>query len=233
PAARRSRHMSAVRMFFRYLMLEGVVAESAAELIDTPKLWRKLPQVLSPEQVDRLLVAPEAGHDAYPLRDRALLALMYATGCRTSEVIGLRVGDVRLDPSENYCRVIGKGDKERIVSLNPVAVAAVEAYLEHERPALRRGRDANALILSRTGQPLLRVVVWKLVKKYAARIGASSLVSPHALRHSFATHMLAGGAEIRALQEILGHASIATTQRYTHVDHSRLKKVHAEFHPRS
>jgi len=223
-----ARHLVSIRMFFRYLMLEGVVAESAAELIESPKLWQRLPSVLSPEQVDRLLLAPEPS-DRYYLRDRAILCLMYATGCRTSEVIGLEQKDVRLE--ENFCRVLGKGNKERLVSLNPVARAALESYLKHERPAIARP-DSTALFVSRSGRPLTRIMIWNLVKRYAARIGASSKVSPHTLRHSFATHMLAGGAEIRALQEILGHASIRTTQRYTHVDHSRLKAIHAAHHPR-
>jgi integrase/recombinase XerD len=154
---------------------------------------------------------------------------MYATGCRTSETTGIRVRDLRLE--ENFCRVLGKGNKERLVSLNPVARAALETYLATERPELARP-DSENLFLSRSGRPLTRIMVWNIVKKYAGRIGASKRVSPHTLRHSFATHMLAGGAEIRSLQEILGHASIRTTQRYTHVDHSRLKSIHASHHPR-
>ncbi|HEX6985510.1 MAG TPA: site-specific tyrosine recombinase XerD [Planctomycetaceae bacterium] len=223
-----ARHLVTLKTFFRYLVLEAVVTESAAELLASPKLWQKLPAVLSPEAVDRLLAAPTR-QDRYPLRDRALLAVLYATGCRTSETIGLTTDAVRLD--EGYCRVLGKGNKERLVSLNPVAVAALEAYLTHERPKLARA-DSTHLFVSRSGKPLTRVMVWVLVKRYAARIGVSRQVSPHTLRHSFATHMLAGGAEIRALQELLGHASIRTTQVYTHVEHSRLKAVHMRHHPR-
>jgi integrase/recombinase XerD len=156
--------------------------------------------------------------------------MLYATGCRASEVASLRLRDVNL--AEGFCRCVGKGDKERIVSLNPRARAAVEAYLEHERPVLAKAADDDRLFLSRRGKRLSRIMVWNLVKKYAARIGCSRDVSPHTLRHSFATHMLAGGAEIRALQEILGHASIRTTQIYTHVEHSRLKAVHKRHHPR-
>jgi integrase/recombinase XerD len=223
-----ARHLVSLKMFFRYLVLEAVVTESAAELLSSPTLWQKLPAVLSPEKVDRLLAAPTRP-DRYPLRDRALLAVLYATGCRTSEVIGLTLDAVKLD--EGYCRVLGKGNKERLVSLNPVAVAALEAYLTHERPRLA-AQEARDLFVSRSGRALTRVMVWMLVKRYAARVGCSAQVSPHTLRHSFATHMLAGGAEIRALQEILGHASIRTTQIYTHVEHSRLKAVHARHHPR-
>ena len=223
-----ARHLVTLKTFFRYLLLEAVITESAAELVNSPKLWQKLPTVLSPDTVDRLLVAPTRA-DRYALRDRALLTVMYATGCRTSEVIGLTLSAVNLE--ESFCRVVGKGDKERIVSLNPVALAALEAYLDHERPRLAR-EDSEHVFVSRSGRSLTREMVWVLVKRYAARVGASKHVSPHTLRHSFATHMLAGGAEIRALQELLGHANIRTTQVYTHVDHSRLKTVHARHHPR-
>lgn len=224
-----ARRLVSLKMFFRYLVLDGVLPQSSADLLSSPKLWQYLPTVLSPETVDRLLAAPCA-EDSYPLRDRALLAALYATGCRASEVANLRVQDIRL--KENYCRCVGKGNKERIVGLNPVAVGALEAYLTHERPRLVGARDSDALFVTRSGRVFNRVVVWLLVKKYAARVGIAKKVSPHTLRHSFATHMLAGGAEIRALQELLGHASIRTTQVYTHVEHSRLKAVHAKCHPR-
>jgi integrase/recombinase XerD len=226
-----ARRLVSLKMFFRFLVLDGVLPKSAVDLLSSPKLWQHLPTVLSPETVDRLLAAPGAGgEDSYPLRDRALLAVMYATGCRASEVASLRVSDVRL--KERYCRCLGKGNKERIVGLNPVAVSAVEAYLQHERPKLVGSRDSDALFVTRSGRVFSRIVVWHLVKKYAARVGISKKVSPHTMRHSFATHMLAGGAEIRALQELLGHASIRTTQVYTHVEHSRLKAIHAKCHPR-
>lgn len=223
------RHLVSVKMFFRYLVLEGVLRESVADLLTSPKLWQHLPTVLSPDRVNRLLMAPTF-IDRFRLRDRALLALMYATGCRASEVCALTVANVHL--AESYCRCVGKGNKERLVSLNPVAVSAVEAYLAEERRLLVRTTDPGTLLLSRQGKPLSRIMVWQLVKKYSARIGCSADVSPHTLRHSFATHMLAGGAEIRALQELLGHASIATTQIYTQVEHSRLKSIHQKHHPR-
>ena len=228
-----ARHLVSIKMFFRYLVLEGVLLESAVELLNSPKLWRYLPQVLSPEKVNDLLASPGQADDRYPLRDRAVLAMLYATGCRASEVSGLLMSGVHLE--ESYCRCLGKGNKERIVSLNPVAVAAVESYLRHERGDLtgQINRDCDGLFVARGGRgKLSRMMIWRLVKKYAARIGVSAHVSPHTLRHSFATHMLAGGAEIRALQEILGHASIATTQIYTQVEHSRLKAVHQRCHPR-
>lgn len=225
-----ARHLVSLKMFFRYLVLESVLPESVVELVNSPKLWQHLPKVLSPEKVDELIAAP-VRQDRLPLRDRALLALMYATGCRASEVCGITLRDIQLE--EGYCRCVGKGNKERIVSLNPVARSTVEAYLRHERPKLVKQEDSSTpLLISRTGKRLSRITVWKLVKRYAARIGASKEVSPHTLRHSFATHMLAGGAEIRALQELLGHASIRTTQIYTQVDHSRLKSIHEKCHPR-
>ncbi len=225
-----SRHLVAIKMFFRYLVLEGVIRESVADLLSSPKLWQHLPHVLSPDMVNRLLAAP-VPEDRFMLRDRALLALLYATGCRASEIANLTLRDVHLD--EGYCRCIGKGNKERLVSLNPVARAAIEAYLTHARPDYASRHNAPELLLSKSGHSLTRIMVWNLVKKYARRIGASRQVSPHTLRHSFATHMLAGGAEIRALQELLGHASIATTQIYTQVEHTRLKAVHQRCHPRA
>lgn len=224
-----SRRLVALKMFFRYLVLEGVVAESSVELMSSPKLWQYLPTVLSPERVDRLLEAP-SWEDSFPKRDRAILAILYATGCRASEVSGMRLRDIRLE--DNYCRCLGKGNKERIVNLNPLAKKAIETYLEKERPKLLRQRESEYLFLTRTGRAISRIMVWQVVKKYAARIGCSNEISPHTLRHSFATHMLAGGAEIRALQEMLGHASIRTTQVYTQVEHSRLKSIHSNCHPR-
>ena len=236
-----ARHLVTLKQFFRYLVLEGVTTENPAELLDAPQRWDRLPAVMSPQKVDAFLDAPAAPRGAteleraYASRDRALLALLYATGCRASEVTGLRVKDVRLE--EGWAGVTGKGDKERVVGLNPRCRDAVEDYLHAARPALAGGRPAAdgpdaPLLLSRTGRRLTRSVVWDLVKKYAAAAGCSGKVSPHTLRHSFATHMLAGGADLRALQELLGHASVRTTQVYTHVEHTRLKSVHAQHHPR-
>jgi len=224
-----ARHLVTIRMLFRYLVLESVLLKSVADSMNTPKLWQHLPKVLSPDAVDRLLVAPTR-RDRFPLRDRALLCLLYATGCRASEVAGLRISGVHLE--ESYARCTGKGSKERIVGLNPVAIAATEAWINGERGRLVGEGDSPWLFVNGHGRQLSRVSVWAIVKKYATRIGSAEGVSPHTLRHSFATHMLAGGAEIRALQEMLGHASIQTTQIYTHVEHSRLKSIHAKCHPR-
>ncbi len=224
-----ARNLVSLKLFFRYLVLEGVLLDSIADLLNSPKLWHYLPHVMSPEMVNRLLAAPRPT-DRFPHRDRAFLAILYATGCRVSEVAGMQLRDLHL--KERYCRALGKGNKERMVSLNPLAIKAIKAYLEHERPLMARKKDPGALFLSRTGRPLTRMMLWKLVRRYAQRVGAGDRVSPHTLRHSFATHMLAGGAEIRALQEMLGHASISTTQIYTHVEHSRLKSIHSKCHPR-
>lgn len=226
-----ARHLVSLKVFFRYLQLEGVVTDNPAELLGRAKIWERVPQVLSPEMVDRLLSAPRGG-DPLWRRDRAVLELLYATGCRASEVSTLKTADVQL--AESYCLCRGKGDKERLVPLGRRAIEAVQAYLEHERAgcAERHGGAPPTLILSRSGRRLRREAIWELVKRYVRRIGAPERISPHTLRHSFATHLLAGGADLRQVQELLGHASIATTQIYTHVDPARLKAVHKKFHPR-
>ena len=226
------RHVASLRVFFRYLQLEGVLAENEAELLGSPKLWQRVPQVMSPAQVDDLLAAPRRA-DGLWHRDRALLELLYATGCRVSELSNLPMRDVHL--SERYCICRGKGDKQRMVPLGRRAIEAVQRYLREERGKLagQRSPTPEWLLLSSRGDRLRRERIWELLKRYAARAGASPEVSPHSLRHSFATHLLAGGADLRQVQELLGHASIATTQIYTHVDHTRLKKVHQSFHPRA
>lgn len=227
-----ARNLASIRMFFRYLMLESVLTESSVDLISSPKLWQRLPRVLSPDMVDALLIAPQGSLDRYARRDRALLAVMYATGCRVSEITALKLTDVNM--TERYARVTGKGNKQRMVSLTPMAIDAITAYLNLERPDMVANAvlDEGWLFVTRSGRRMNRESVWELMQRYAARVGCGKDVSPHTLRHSFATHLLAGGADIRALQEMLGHASIRTTQIYTHVDHTRLKSVHQKCHPR-
>ena len=227
-----ARHVASLKVFFRYLQLEGVLSDNQAELLGSQKLWQRVPHVLAADEVDRLLAAPRRA-DGLWLRDRALLEMLYATGCRVSEVAHLRLRDVHL--AERWCQCRGKGDKQRVVPLGVRAVAAVERYLAEERCPLagRRSPAPEWLFLSVRGGPLRRERIWELMKRYAARAGAPAEISPHTLRHSFATHLLAGGADLRQVQEMLGHASIATTQIYTHVDHSRLKRVHQSFHPRA
>lgn len=227
-----ARHLVSLKIFFRYLQLENVMSDNPAELLGSQKLWERVPKVLSVEQVDRLLSAP-GRTDPFWRRDRAMLELLYATGCRASEISGLRVRDTHLN--EGFCVCHGKGDKERIVPLGVRAVAAVQNYLDEERPVLaaRAGSAVQWTLLSCRGRPLRRERIWELLKRYAARAGIPPEVSPHTLRHSFATHLLTGGADLRQVQEMLGHASIATTQIYTHVDPTRLKAVHRQFHPRA
>jgi integrase/recombinase XerD len=227
-----SRNIVAVRTFFKYLQLEGVVEDNPAELIATQKMWERVPKVLSPRQVETFLQSPRK-RDSFWQRDRALLEVLYASGCRVSEVCGLRHIDLMLKQRQLKCR--GKGGKERLVPIGRRAIAAIEAYQAELRPVLaaRAGGACEAVFLSRTGRPLDRIQVWRLVKAYARRSGIDPDISPHSLRHSFATHLLAGGADLRQVQEMLGHASIQTTQIYTHVEHSRLQKVHRQFHPRA
>ena len=227
-----SRHLAALKVFFRYLQLEGILQDNPAELLASQKQWERIPEVMSSSTIGQLLAAPHAG-DPYWKRDRALLELMYATGCRASEVSNMRVRDVHMQ--EGYCRCLGKGNKDRLVPLGKPAVRALEEYLAGERIKLAEGIAAPPewLLLSRSGSRLRREAIWELVKRYALRAGAAPDVSPHTLRHSFATHLLGGGADLRIVQEMLGHASIATTQIYTHVDRTRLKKVHEAFHPRA
>lgn len=227
-----ARHIASLKVFFRYLQLEEILHENLAELLASQKLWQRVPCVMSPKKVTQFLAAPSP-RDPYPLRDRAILELLYATGCRASELSGLKVRNIHLE--ERYCLCHGKGDKQRLVPLGKPAVTAVKNYLKWERSGLVSvaPQTPEQLILSRRGLRLRREAIWEIVKKYTARIGLTDSISPHTLRHSFATHLLAGGADLRQVQEMLGHASIATTQIYTHVDASRLKKVHRQFHPRA
>ena len=225
-----ARHLVALKMFYRFLRIEERVEHNTVELLSSPALWERIPQVLSPESVSKLLAAPLAS-DRFYLRDVALLETLYATGSRASEVVGLRLADLFLDAS--FCKCLGKGSKQRVVPLGKPAVQALRAYLSELRPRLVRGAaEVPWVFVSRGGRALTREMLWNLVKKYAARAGLNPKVSPHTLRHSFATHLLAGGADLRIVQELLGHANIRTTQHYTHVDRDRLKAIHHKFHPR-
>jgi integrase/recombinase XerD len=225
-----ARHLVALKMFYRFLRLEERVAQSSVELLSSPALWERIPRVLSPESVEKLLTSP-LPEDRFYLRDRALLETLYATGSRASEVAGLTMSDVHLESS--FCKCLGKGSKQRVVPLGQPAIKALTAYLNEQRPLLiRTAPEAPWVFVSRGGKALTREMLWILVKKYALRAGLSSRVSPHTLRHSFATHMLAGGADLRTVQELLGHANIRTTQHYTHVDRDRLRAIHRQFHPR-
>ena len=225
-----ARHIVSLRLFYRYLQLEGILLKNPAELLGSQKLWDYIPLVLSPKQVDRLLTSPVAGDPCWR-RDRALLEFLYATGCRASELATLTLHDIHID--EKYCLCTGKGNKQRLVHLGNRAVEAFKSWVKNERDdLLSRFGESNYAFLSYRGKRIRRERIWGLVKKYALRAGITMEISPHTMRHSFATHMLAAGADLRQVQEMLGHASIATTQIYTHVDMSRLKQVHAKYHPR-
>jgi integrase/recombinase XerD len=225
-----ARHLVALKVFYRFLRLEERTTQGTVDLLASPSLWVRIPQVLSPEQVTKLLDAPQPA-DRYQLRDRAILETLYAAGCRASEVVGLTMLDLHLDPG--FCKCQGKGGKQRIVPLGRPAINALRAYLDGLRPKLvAPSPDATRVFVSRGGRPLAREMLWVLVKKYVRRAGLHAKVSPHTLRHSFATHLLAGGADLRTVQELLGHSSIQTTQRYTHVDRDRLLEIHRRYHPR-
>ncbi len=227
-----SRNVVAVRTFFKYLQLEGVVLDNPAELLAAQKLWQRMPGVLSQKQVQDFLNAPRKT-DSFWQRDVAMLEVLYATGCRASEVCSLGLADLSLQ--EGYLKCTGKGGKQRMVPIGAKAVAAIEYYISELRfeQAAKASKEPKELFLSRSGRALDRIQLWRLVKYYARRAGIDSEISPHSLRHSFATHLLAGGADLRQVQEMLGHANIQTTQIYTHVEHSRLKRVHRQFHPRA
>lgn len=225
------RNLASLSTFFRFLIFDGRLTENVAKLLVAPAVWDRLPTVLGPSAVDRLLAAPNA-ETRLGRRDRAALETLYATGCRASEVVGLRPRD--LDLKGGFARCVGKGDKERLVPLGERARAALSAYLGNDRPAMvARQPETTTVFVSRTGRPLSRIGLWRIVKIHSQNVGLHADVSPHTLRHSFATHLLAGGADLRAVQEMLGHASIATTQVYTRVELSRLREVHSKFHPRS
>ncbi|QEL14602.1 site-specific tyrosine recombinase [Limnoglobus roseus] len=224
-----ARHLVALKMFYRFLRLEERANPSAVELLGSPKLWERVPSVLSPESVDELLKGPRAG-DRFYLRDRAMLETLYATGCRASEVVGLRMNDLYLDAA--FCKCTGKGSKQRVVPLGKPAIQSLRDYIGGGRTATPGSDGAEFVFVSRSGRELSRIDLWVLVKKYCLRANLPTTVSPHTLRHSFATHLLAGGADLRTVQELLGHSSITTTQHYTHVDRARLKAMHKKFHPR-
>jgi integrase/recombinase XerD len=224
------RHLVSVKMFLRFLFISGAIPDDVSSLLESPKKWRTLPHTLRRRQVEDLLAAPQPG-EPYYARDRAILEVLYATGMRVSELAGLRVQDVNL--SVGYVRVFGKGGKERIIPIGSYAIDAINEYLRILRPVLNEAQPGvEQLFLSRTGQPMDRTNLWRLVNRFGLQAGLQGSVGPHMLRHSFATHLLEGGADLRIVQELLGHADVGTTQIYTHVDSSRLKSIHQQFHPR-
>jgi len=228
--ASQARKLTAVRMLFRYLVRERRRPDDPSALLNGPKFRRKLPETLTPAEMGRLLAAP-TGADAYATRDRAMLELFYSSGLRISELCGLTLQQVDLE--NGFVRVFGKGSKERVVPLGEKARDAVQAYLVSGRPRLVKPRTGSELFISERGRAISRKTLWVIVKNSAKRAGISKNVKPHLLRHSFATHLLGGGADLRAIQEMMGHASIGTTQIYTAVESSRLLQQHEKFHPRN
>ena len=223
------RSTSAVRTWFAFLIGEGLVATDESDRLETPRRWLNLPDTLSVSEVETLLAAPGQDH---PLawRDRALLELGYGAGLRVSELCGLATTDLILP--EQLVRVFGKGGKERLVPLGRGVIGVVSVYLHQLRPELDRGASRGRVLLNARGAPLSRVGAWGIVRRAAEAAGVRKRVTPHTLRHSFATHLLEGGADLRAVQEMLGHADLSTTQIYTHVDREYLRSVHKQFHPR-
>jgi integrase/recombinase XerD len=226
------RHLATMRVFFRWLHANTRIRRDPARLLERPTTWKRLPDTMTPGQMKRLVEAPCPDHGALWLRDRAMLELMYAAGLRASEVGALKLNEY--DPKLAILKVTGKGNKQRIVPIGQPAVDATERYLAELRPHLARhndGRDRFRVLLSVTGRPLERVAVWQIVTRVARAAGIEG-VHPHLLRHSFATHLVGGGADLRVIQELLGHADIGTTQVYTHVDRSHLRRAIEKFHPR-
>jgi integrase/recombinase XerD len=224
-----NRVLAAVRGFNKYLLGRSIIAENPVAQIELGRVWMRLPDTLTQEEMARLLDMPGTGSDL-GVRDRSMLELLYATGMRVSELAGLAVSSINWDVG--YCIVAGKGGKERIVPMGRSARECLERYLERVRPKLLRGRAENAVFLNRSGKGLTRQGIWKIVQRYARIAGLEKTIYPHTFRHSFATHLLEGGADLRSVQIMLGHADISTTQIYTHVTREHLKSVHRTYHPR-
>jgi len=224
-----SRRLAAIRMFHRFLSRERVLKEDPTALIDSPKLWKKVPDTLSLNEVESLIGQPDA-RDRQGARDRAILETLYATGMRVSESTDLKLSNVNLDIG--FLRCIGKGNKERVIPLGKKAIHSINRYLEFSRPYLLKNRVSDFLFVNRSGNKLSRQSVWKLIKQYARQARIRKSIKVHTLRHSFATHLLERGADLRSVQEMLGHSNISTTQIYTHIDKERLKTIHKMFHPR-
>ena len=223
------RGISAIRTWYRFLLTEGELTVDPSEKLETPRKWRTLPEVLTTAEVEKLIAAVTLD-ETLAFRDRAMLELAYGAGLRVGEWIGLETRGVLLD--ELVVRVVGKGNKERLVPIGRSAAGAVAVYLRELRPRLEKGHGAGRLFLNAHGRPLSRMGAWTILRKYVDAAGIKKRVTPHTLRHSFATHLLEGGADLRAVQEMLGHADISTTQIYTHVDREHLRQVHRQFHPR-
>ncbi len=224
-----ARRLAAIRMFHRFLAREKIVKNDPTSLIDSPKLWKKIPDSLTLNEVESLIAQPDI-RDKQGIRDKAILETLYATGMRVSEAVNLRTDNVNMDIG--FLRCIGKGDKERVIPLGKKAIAAIKRYLEVSRPRFMRNKQSDYLFVSRLGKRISRQSMWKIIKRYARQARIKKPIRPHILRHSFATHLLERGADLRSVQEMLGHSNISTTQIYTHINKDRLKSIHKQFHPR-
>ena len=228
-ARSRARHLVSIRNLYRFLVEEKVLRHDPAQLIDMPKTSLKLPHVLSTQDIELLLKAPETKKPS-GIRDAAMLELLYAAGLRVSELVHVKLQDVNLEAG--FVRVFGKGSKERIVPIGLPAQEKINLYLKTARSAYLRQTPSPYLFVARAGKPMTRQGFWKLLRRYAMQAGLNKKITPHSFRHSFATHLLEGGADLRAVQIMLGHVDISTTQIYTHITREHLKKMHQKFHPR-
>jgi integrase/recombinase XerD len=224
-----ARRLAAIKVFYRFLVRERLLKNDVTSLIESPKLWKKIPQTLSLNEVDSLLSQPNI-RDTQGIRDRAILETLYATGMRVSEAVNLKVDSLNMDIG--FLRCIGKGSKERVIPLGRKAIISLKRYLDIARPKLLKRKESEFLLLNRSGKKISRQSLWKIIKKYARQARIKKPIRPHILRHSFATHLLERGADLRSVQEMLGHANISTTQIYTHINKERLKTIHRLFHPR-
>lgn len=223
------RNLSAIKMFHRFLVREGLAKEDPTNLIDMPKLWKRIPDVMSVQEIESMLTAAK-GNNWQGIRDKAILELFYASGMRVSELINLKMENINL--SVGYVRCMGKGRKERVIPVGKRACEALQKYCTTARPKLNKTNVSPSLFLTRLGKRMSRQSAWKIIKHYAGKANIKKTIKPHTLRHSFATHLLEHGADLRSVQEMLGHSDISTTQIYTHVDKERLRTIHKQFHPR-
>jgi len=224
-----ARRLAAIKTFYRFLVRERILKTDPTSLIETPKLWKKIPETLSLNEVEALLAQPNI-RDRQGIRDKAILETLYATGMRVSEAVNLKKDNVNFDIG--FLRCIGKGNKERIIPLGKKAITSIKRYLEASRPAFAKNKETEFMFLNRSGNKISRQSLWKIIKRYAREARIKKPIRPHILRHSFATHLLERGADLRSVQEMLGHSDISTTQLYTHVNRDRLKSIHKMFHPR-
>ncbi len=223
------RNLAAIKMFHRFLVRERLAMEDPTQLVETPKLWKRIPDVLSFQEIEAMLKTSEGEH-WQQIRDHSILELFYASGLRVSELVSLKLESVNFELG--FVRCLGKGNKERIIPIGKSARIAIQKYCDQVRNKLKKNQETEVIFLSRLGKKLSRQSVWKIIKCYARKAGIKKEIKPHTLRHSFATHLLENGADLRSVQEMLGHADISTTQIYTHVDKERLRIVHKQFHPR-